>query len=174
VVWNEVAAKSSRMDVASATRAMHDVYEDRRERLREFEAAIARHDGQTGAIAAIGGRMCVLDHVSRPDAFATLHGPLVQGYALDALELSDAAAPAPSLEDAQAFVDRVASARVNQRDAIGIGRDARFAAAGVTGAGLVAGDELVQLTAFAADGPDCGEPGPTLRRARIRRPSRRR
>ena len=174
-VWHEIAAKSSRMDVASVTRAMHDVYEGRRDGLREFQSSIVRRDGQTGALAAIGGRICVLDHVSRPDAFATLHGPLVQGYALDALEVADAAAPPPSLEDAHAFVERVAFARVTQRDAIGAGRDARFAAAGVAGAGLAAGEELVQLTAFALDGDDDGgEPWPGLRRARIRRPSRRR
>jgi ARG and Rhodanese-Phosphatase-superfamily-associated Protein domain len=169
-VWREVAAKSSRMDVASSTGAMHDIYEDRRDGLHGFEAAIERREGQTGALVAIAGRIAVLDHVSRPDAFATLHGPLVQGYALDALEAATgvAAPPPPSLDAAQAFVEQLAAARVTQHDGIGLGRDARFATAGVAGAGLVAGEELVQLTAF-ADAP--GTPSP---RARIRRPSRRR
>jgi hypothetical protein len=113
--------------------------------------------------------MTVLDHVSRPDAFATLHGPLVRGYALDALEAaSEGAAPPPSLDEAHAFVERLATTRVSQQDGIGLGRDARFARPGLNGAGLVAGDELVQLTAFA--GTD-ETPSP---RARIRRPSRRR
>jgi hypothetical protein len=70
---------------------------------------------------------------------------------------------------------------VTEHDGIGLGRDVRFAAAGaadvadvaaVSGVGLVAGDELVQLTAFASDAPGGGEPRP--RRARIRRPSQRR
>src|SRR3954467_8428523 len=79
-VWDEVAAKSARMDVTSSTGAMHDIYEGRRGDLDAFEDAISVRDGQTGALVAIGGRMTVLDHVSRPAAFATLHGPLVQGY----------------------------------------------------------------------------------------------
>jgi hypothetical protein len=169
-VWEEVAAKSSRLDVASPTGAMHDIYEDRRDGLRAFESAIARRDGQTGALVAIAGRLAVLDHVSRPDAFAALHGPLVQGYALDALEAATDGAPpaAPSLDRARAFVDELAATRVTRHDGIGLGRDARFTRAGVSGAGLVAGDELVQLTAFA------DEPGGPAPRARIRRPSRRR
>jgi hypothetical protein len=169
-VWEEVAAKSSRLDVESATGAMHDIYEHRRDGLDAFESAIARHDGRTGALVAIAGRMTVLDHVSRPDAFAVLHGPLVRGYALDALEAAGDAAPpaAPSLDEATAFVDRLAATRVSQHDGIGLGRDARFARPGLAGAGLVAGDELVQLTAFADTGDT---PAP---RARIRRPSRRR
>ena len=164
-VWDEVAAKASRLGVASSTGAMHDVYEHRRDRLREFEFAIELHPGQTGALVAIAGRMTVLDHVSRPDAFATLHRPLVQGYALDAIEAGDSAV-VPSLDDAHAFVDHLAHARVTQHDGIGLGRDVRFGEGGLSGAGLIAGDELVQVTAFAAE-----DPAP---RARIRRPSSRR
>jgi hypothetical protein len=173
-VWDEVAAKSSRLDVASSTGAMHDMYEHRRDRLRGFEASIGLHAGQTGALVALAGRMTVLDHVSRPEAFATLHGPLVQGYALDALEAGDAAGPgaAPSRDEADAFVSVLAATRVTQHDGVGLGRDTRFAADGLSGAGLVAGDELVQLTAFA--GGDDGDDGPVPRRTRIRRPSRRR
>jgi len=161
-VWAEIAQKSERMAAASPTGAMHDIYVQRRDRLHEFEGAISVHDGQIGAVAAIGGAVAVLDHVSRPDTFAALHGPLVHGYALDALEASTTEPPA--LDHVEAFVASVLTARVSQRDGIGLGRDVRFA----NGAALVAGDELVQLTAF---GAHADEPA---QRARIRRPSRRR
>lgn len=81
-----------------------------------------------------------------------LHGPLVQGYALDALDVvAPAAADASSLAPAEAFLEQVLNARVSEHDGIGLGRDVRFAGSGVAGAGLVAGDELVQLTAFPDD-----------------------
>jgi hypothetical protein len=168
-VWDEVAAKSARMDVESSTGAMHDIYESRRAGLEAFEAAVSLREGQTGALVAIAGRMTVLDHVSRPDAFAKLHGPLVQGYALDALETPSDGAPAPSLEEAHAFVARLAATPVSRHDGIGVGLDVRFGGPGPTGAGVVVGDELVQLTAFAGTDGDARPP-----RARIRRPSRRR
>jgi hypothetical protein len=99
--------------------------------------------------------------------FAALHGPLVQGYALDALEVCGGQA-APSVEDAQAWLDQaVLGAVTRERDGVGLGREVRSESAGATGAGLVEGDELVQLSAFAR------ETG-TANRARIRRPTRRR
>ena len=146
-VWEEVQEKSERMNTRSATGAMSDIYDGRRDRLAEFKAAMPLHDGQTGALVAIGGTLAVLDQVSRPDVFATLYEPLVHGYALDALEAADV--PAPSVEDAQAFLDRLMTARLTEHDGIGLGRDVRFAERDLGGAGLVAGDELVQLTAFA-------------------------
>ena len=95
-VWDEVAAKSHRLDIDSSTGAMHDIYEQRRDRLSRMREAIRLHDGQAGTLVAIGGRLAVLDLVSDPDAFAVLHGPLVQGYALDALEHeSEGDLPAP-------------------------------------------------------------------------------
>lgn len=171
-VWEEVAQKSERMNVASDTGAMHDIYDGRRDRLAEFLAAVSLHDGQTGALVLIGGRPAVLDHISRPEVFAALHAPLVQGYALDALEAGEAAvAPDGSLADE--FLRLVLNARVSEHDGIGLGRDVRFCESGVAGAGLVAGDELVQLTAFPDSGPDTAPDGPR-HAARIRRPSRRR
>jgi hypothetical protein len=166
-VWQEVAAKSARHDVVSETGAMHDVFEQRRETIGALCSAIELHEGQCGALVSIAGRLEVLDLVSRPEVFAALHGPLVQGYALDALEVSGGQ-PAPSVEDAQAWLDQtVLGAATRERDGVGLGREVRFESAGATGAGLVEGDELVQLSAFAAAPAD--EP-----RARIRRPGRRR
>ena len=71
------------------TGAMHDVFERRREQLDAVARAVEMHCSQVGMLAAIGGRFVVLDHVSEVEAFAALHGPLVQGYALDALEAPD-------------------------------------------------------------------------------------
>ena len=125
-VWDEVANKSARMDVASATGAMHDIYDGRRERLAEFHDAVRLHDARTGALVLVAGEPVVLDHVSRPEVFAALHAPLVQGYALDALEARDAGPPDVT-ETAQPFLDRVLVARITEHDGIGRGRDVRFA-----------------------------------------------
>jgi hypothetical protein len=165
-VWSEVAAKAARMDAHAPTGAMHDIYEGNRDRLAEFKAAMPLHEGQTGALVAIGGAIAVLDQVSRPEVFAALHEPLVHGYALDALEARRDARP-PSTEDAQAFAGRLMTARLTHHDGRGLGHDVRLAEPGIAGAGLVASEELIQLSAFADD--DGARPA-----SRIRRPSRRR
>jgi hypothetical protein len=145
-VWADIDDMSLRHGVRSPTGAMHDLYETKRERLNQLTGAIEFHHHQVGALVAISGRFSVLDCVSRADVFAALHGPLVQGYALDALE-SDETDP-PSIEDAHGFVSFVTGTEPRRRKAIGLGRELRFEADGVAGSGLIHEDELVQLTAF--------------------------
>jgi hypothetical protein len=172
-VWDEVAHKHARMNTASPTGAMHDIYEQRRDQLADMCDKTSLHDGQIGTLVAIAGEFTVIDLVSRADVYEVLHGPLVQGYALDALEHRAEAAP-PSMASAEEFLELIWEQRVSEQDGIGLGRDVRFEGHGVAGAALVSGSELVQLTAFADDDSPNGDSLPSTHRARIRRPSRRR
>src|SRR4051794_37691914 len=74
-VWDIVARKHERLSTESSTGAMHDIYEQRRDRLEGMRSQIELHTGQLGALVAIGGRFSVVDHVSRPDVYSGLHGP---------------------------------------------------------------------------------------------------
>jgi hypothetical protein len=167
-VWQEVAETAGRHGVNSATGAMHDVFERRRAHLDAAAYAIEMNCSQVGMLAAIGGRFVVLDYVSDVEAFAALHGPLVQGYALDALEAPDAVPP--SSDDARDFVELLLRAPCTPGRTVGLGEGLRFAFGGLAGTGLTFEDELVALTAF-ADEPREHEPAVA---GRIRRPSRRR
>jgi hypothetical protein len=169
-VWREVAETAGRHGVNSRTDAMHDVFERRREQLERVAQSVEMHCSQVGMLAAIGGRFVVLDHVSEVDAFAALQGPLVQGYALDALEASDADAEPPSIEDARDFIELLLAAPCTLGPAVGLGEGLQFAFGGLSGTGLICDGELVTVTAFA------DEPGPhgSATTGRIRRPSRRR
>ncbi len=173
-VWNEVASKAARMGISSATGAMHDIYEGRRDRLAEIRDAIQLHDGQLGAVVAIDGEIQVMDLVSRPATFAVLHGPLVQGYALDALEFSGPKAPdAPEPETARGFTLLVTDCTPDQRArGVGLGEGLSFADHGVCGTALAHEGELIQLTAFPQD-PERSERERVIRTGRVRRPSRR-
>jgi hypothetical protein len=169
-VWREVAETAGRHGVNSRTGAMHDVFERRREHLDRVARVIEMHCSQVGMIAAIGGRFVVLDHISEVEAFAALHGPLVQGYALDALDAPEAAPP--SIEDARDFFELLLGAPCSLVPAVGLGDGLRFAFGGLAGSGLVHDGELVTLTAFADEsGNDHG--GPVVAGG-VRRPSRRR
>lgn len=146
-VWNEIAAKRRRMAAASETSAMHDLFESRRVALDALTGAIERQDGQIGALVALGGECLVLDMVSRPDVWAALHRPLVQGYALDALEME--CAVAPGLAAAAVFL----GAAVTERPAVGAGVQVDGAGRLLAGSGLALDGELRQLSVFAADTP---------------------
>jgi hypothetical protein len=173
-VWDEIAAKSARHGVRSNTGAMHDVFERNRALLDAIGRDVSMKCSQVGALAAIAGRFVVLDYVSDVEAFAALQGPLVQGYALDALEAQDAALPAPSIDDAHEFIELLLATSVTRAPAVGIGEGLRFDFSTLAGTGLTLDGELVTLTAFpqtGADGPPAGEG--SVRARRVRRPSRR-
>jgi hypothetical protein len=167
-VWSEIEQRADRLQADAPTGALHDVYESRRDQLRRFNEAVELRDGQSGALVAIGGRFTVFDWVSRPDAYATLHPALIQGYALDAIETDEA--DAPTVEEAKGFVRIATGITSTERDGIGLGREVRFAAHQLIGTGLTAADELVQLTVHAQSAPGHERTGS----GRIRRASRRR
>jgi hypothetical protein len=147
-VWREVGEKAARHRVRSMTAAVHDVYEHHRGDLNSLAGAITRHEAQVGALVALGGRFVVLDHVSDPDAWAVLHDPLLQGYALDALEATEATPP--TVDDARDFVALLAQAPRERSATAGLGESVRFEFGGLAGTGLVHAGETVTLTAFAS------------------------
>ena len=169
-VWAEVSAKSARHGAASRTDAMNDLFEHQRERLDEMCSAMSMKCSQTGMLVAIGGRFAVLDRVSQPDVLESLFAPLVRGYALDALEAPPA--DPPDIDAARAMLERILACRVTEYDGIGLGRDARVADGGVSGAGVLVANELVQLSVFTENTGGDGTFAPLA--GRIRRPSRRR
>jgi hypothetical protein len=167
-VWREVAETAGRHGVASPTGAMYDVFERQREQLKSISESVEMCCSQVGMLAAVGGRFVVLDHVSEVEAFATLHGPLVQGYALDALEADPA--PAPSIDDARDFVELLLRAPFTTSPSVGMGEGLSFAFGGLAGSGLICEGELVTVTAFPQDAQEHRRHGA----GSVARPSRRR
>lgn len=179
-VWREVDERAFEFDAHSPTAAMSHIYDEHRDLLGSLREAISLKPGQCGSVAVIDGRIAILDFVGRADVYAVLHPAIIEGYALDALAAQWGATTIdqPSAEPldtatVRGFTLLASDSPPSSRTAgPGIGETARFAANGVEGSALLAEGELVQLTAFPAEGED-GAPG-TRPGRRIRRPSRRR
>lgn len=178
-VWREVGYRSAELGVKSNTSALHDAYEARRAELRNLTAPIGASEGQIGMIAVIGGEVRALDLVSRPEVFADLQPALVQGYGLDAIVESGKASKPAEIAQVETFVHNAVDTRILEGDGIGLGRDFRFESNDLVGAGLISGEELIQLSVFPADRDEATESdgeriNPIYARTRIQRPSRRR
>lgn len=127
--------------------AMADAFRDRGPSLDALAATIRRRPGQTGAIVAIGGRFAVADYVSRADVWAALSGPLVRGYALDALrEGRRAGAPAP--EDALDWLGDAIASPARRAPSVGLGERVHFEGPRAGGTGLAVGEHLVQAGVY--------------------------
>ena len=171
-VWESVALHSASLGVHSPTGASSDAFDTHRDRIRASASEIKLREGQIGMVFQVGDRIETLDLVSRPDVFADLHAPLVQGYCLDALG-RDARPQVDGIRYADRFLRKVAGNRIFENDGIGLGRGFRFENDRAVGTGLVTGEELVQLSVFTNRPEDEGPATRPTPRTRINRPSRR-
>jgi len=164
VVWGEVRGKLARHEAASPTLAQSDIFEQREQEIDALRQRFALQPGQSGAVFAVGGRIC-LDYVSRPDAFARLYPKLLNGYLLDAIESFDRA-PA-EIDDLAGFYLASEAAPRSRRPSAGLGQDVRFRGCGLVGSGLELKGEVVQWCAFSSDagGAETTIARPSLRRA---------
>ena len=173
-VWIDISDKMGAMRVDSPSMAMEDIYIKNARRLEEYVAAIRPLEGQAGAVFAINGRIETVELFAWTDTLSRLLPKLVRGCAIDAIEEYRDAIPAPSREDVEAILKRVAEAHAVPFSAVGLGEDLRLQAPGLAGGALSADNELLHLCAFRLHGEENRQPlddGGTIRRRRgARRP----
>ena len=156
-VWNEVASRLEKHDVASSSSALSDLYIAKGQALEELRAAIHPVPGQVGAVVEVSGRPVALDLVSRDEVFAELLPRLGGGYALQALH---APTTKPSRRAAEGFLAVTLEASRRWLPTPGMGDGFAISQKGLEGSGLTAQGELVAVSAFPSSrtspGPDHG------------------
>ena len=172
-VWDDIAAKSSRLKAESPTSAMEAIFSAHAGSLDTFVAGCRPVEGQVGALFAINGRVVGFDLFDRPSTLRQMLPKLVRGVAVDAIDAgestsdgdaTDRVAPGfsgaegsakgarqPSLLGAQAaqFLAVTAQAPQHVSPALGLGEDRRLTAPHMAGAALVTAQQVVHLSAFA-------------------------
>ena len=147
-VWEEISAKSSRMQAESQTAAAAAMYESHAARLEDFARAMPPAADQCGAAFAINGRLVGLDLFDARATWAKQAKALVTSYALDAIDHATAEAPAANEAECKALLAEVLRADCRAFKAIGLGEDLRLGGEGIKGAALAAEGRVVHLCAF--------------------------
>lgn len=155
-VWDRVENLHARLETSSRTHAMRDAYEARRADLASFLDAFVFLPGQKGLAVASGDAWLGVEVISRPEAYAQVHGKLVGSYAMDLLmrERRDAAdAPETDLPrtNLSPFLERLEACNEARHPSPGLGTDHRYAGNGIVGSALVVEDEPVHVALFAGD-----------------------
>lgn len=153
-VWDSVATKAARLDVASPTDAMADVYDHAQDSLKGFRRRFKAKAGQNGAIFALDGQIAGLELFDAPETYTKLHRKLVDSYAMDALESPTHDIDAPHQDEVADFLARVTNADVESFKALAEGRDLRLHGEGIVGGALEADGWVVHLSAFATQVSD--------------------
>lgn len=158
-VWEDIAAKSVRMNVNAPTSAMSDVYGAHQTRIDDYVGAFKADADQQGAVFAIGDRVEGMELFDCQQTLAEMLPKLVRSYAIDAIESVRGHRANPTTANAEAFLAQLRGADFETYPAVGEGTEIRANGAGVIGAGLVAQDRVVHFAAFAAPVGTAGERG---------------
>jgi hypothetical protein len=169
-VWEDIAAKATRLDAQSPTGAMSAIYERHADSVEEFVRAFQWEQGQQGVAFAISARVLGMDLFDHPEVMRRFFPKLVRSYALDALDTPTSDLESTSTDAMAAFITQIVSAQTCSEKAVGLGKDVRFNGPQISGAGLWAQERYVHICAFARDGKTGNEQS---FRTRISRPSRR-
>ena len=148
-IWENIAEKSSRMQVNTPTHAISDVFESYDDRLSEYLKAFRPMEMQTGAVFAINGEILGLECFGYADTFARFFEKLVKSYALDAIDSPGPAGRKSVPPDAaRRFVESVWQSKHQRHRSLGLGENMTFDSRSVSGTALVERKRVLHLSAF--------------------------
>lgn len=154
-VWDCVAAMSHKMDAATPTGAMNDIFEQKQTSIDEYRKGLAPEKGQTGAAFFVNGLFQGIELFDRVSTFGKMFPKLLSGVAVEAMMAQGArlsARRAKTPEEAAAYVkrilDEVGKSLFEKFEPIGIGEDWRYDAKRSFGKALHHGADLVHFSAF--------------------------
>jgi hypothetical protein len=173
-VWDDISAKSERMESFSDTGAAAVMYETHRARLDDYLGAFTAANNQAGALFCISGEVVGFDLFDSAETLASLLPKLVQSYALDAIDAGDRESNVTSAEKVSAanLIKDAANASVEQFPAVGEGDDLRLQGKCLSGGSLVVDERIIHLSVFRIQQEGhsgSGNRGSRLARASMRR-----
>ena len=155
-VWDEISAKSARMEVDSSTSAAQAMYDANRASLEDYLGGFTAQEHQVGALFAINGEAVGFDLFDAVSTMEKQLPKLVQSFALDAIDESRQQQKEPGQEAAKSLLQAAGEADIERFPAVGEGDDLRIQGQGITGGGLLHNDRLVHLCVFRIMGQRSG------------------
>ena len=149
MVWHAVDEESARHGVHSPSAALSDVYNSKQVSgsVDDIVGVIELPAGATGAVVAIGGRVCAADLFEHSPVFDSIWPRILRSYAFSALSAGRKGAP-PSAEAAHSFRLRPGELTWSATPSVGFGEDVRWEDDSTTAAALVWEDRILHAAVF--------------------------
>jgi hypothetical protein len=128
-IWNEVEKYVGTLGVASETHAYSDIERQRRPQIEERLAQLKPADGQSGVLAAVGGKPISFDLFDKPSTLSRFWQGLIGSYITESLATAASEAPV-DVEAATAWIRGLGAGKASVHPAVGMGE-----AALITGVG---------------------------------------
>ena len=150
-VWRSVRAKMDRMGSASASDALHTVFEDYKERLSGSVEELAGPRDCQGVVFALNGQIEGADLFDRPSTLTKLWPKLAKAYAIDAIEVENGESKGTTASEVAEWLESASRSKTEWFDSPGLGKDGRIEGKRLHGGTLVVEDDLVHLEIFSED-----------------------
>jgi hypothetical protein len=150
-VWDGIQNLSSEAKVHSRTRAMRDVYENKKKDLDGYMKAFPYVPHQKGILVVINERVMGLDVLSREPVYEVLHPKLVKSYSMDALLQKGEKAGNGLLDKAKTFIEEAQRSKEEKFKSVGHGWDHRFEGKGMVGSALIHEEKVIHMAFFSAN-----------------------
>jgi hypothetical protein len=149
-IWDDIQDMSIDAGVHSATGAMRDVFEGKKDDLEEYIRAFPCLPHQKGILVLVGGEIAGLDILSRESAFQIIFSKLVKSYALDAIleKRKKKESSQKPVEEAKGFLEEIKDSEEKSYPSTGQGLDYRFEGQDKVGSALVYLDKVIHMAFF--------------------------
>jgi hypothetical protein len=149
-IWEEISNKADRLEADLPTMAMADIYVKERSSLPDYVKHFRAVEMQVGAVFLINGKVVGLDSFGRPETLVKVFRKLVESYALDAVDWSEAGKDhRPSGAEVRTFLQAAGTAPVESHCSVGLGTDCRMESERFAGFALVHEEQVLHLSVFA-------------------------
>lgn len=148
-IWESIEEMSDMAGIESPTGALKDVADAYLEKMSGYLEAFPCEPGQRGVLVYLDNRPAGIEFLSRPEAYARVHGKVIRSYALEAL-LSEEDDPLPTmnLERPADVFKRIASCGEDAYPGVGLGTEHRIEGPGIVGSALELDQLVLHLACF--------------------------
>ena len=147
-VWNGISAQAKAAGVHSATGAMRDIHEARREDLDDWLEHFPLAAEQKGLLVMVNGKAVGFDMVSSIDAFRVIYPKLVRSYLMDAILEKPGKGKTDLHEKAKSFMSEILTCTEKRYDSVGHGQDYRYEGKKIVGSALIHENTVIHMAFF--------------------------
>jgi hypothetical protein len=145
-IWESIEEMSGMAGIESPTGALKDVADAYLEKMSGYLEAFPCEPGQKGILVYLDNHPAGMEFLSRPEAYARVHGKVIRSYSLDAL-LSEETEPLPytNPERPAEFLKRIATCPADSYPGVGLGTEHRIEGTGLVGSALACDQRVLHM-----------------------------